>query len=100
MEVSCVEFLPATLPLSPDGIWAERRVSRRQRMLKRGQIVFRDGRCAISCHMLDESEQGAQLAVGDPVCCPKEFSLHVCGSVPRRCRVVRRTPMTVGVRYL
>jgi hypothetical protein len=79
---------------------AERRISRRQRVLKQALIVFNNAQCAIGCQILDVSDTGAKLMPADVFLCPKEFILKPQIGEPRYCEVVWRKSTSIGVRYL
>jgi hypothetical protein len=84
----------------PTNKTAERRISRRQRVLKRALIVFNNGQCAIGCQILDISDIGAKLMPADVFLCPKEFILKPQIGDPLYCEVILRKSTTIGVRYL
>lgn len=76
----------------------ERRRSPRVAVQKHATIAFR-GR-ALPCNLVDESESGVRLADLPIASCPDEFALNLGESGSRQCRVVWRSPVAVGVRYL
>ena len=51
-----------------------RRVARRFRVLKRGQIIIGNGISTIDCVVRDLSEHGARVSVDDPIMLPESFS--------------------------
>ena len=59
----------------------------RRRVLKKGLILFNEGRSSIGCHIQDISETGAKLVPVDVFSCPSEFLLKFTG---------RRTPRMRG----
>ena len=75
------------------------RVVGRQRVLKKGLILFNDGRSSISCHIVDISDTGAKLVPVDVFSCPNEFLLKLPIGEPRECEVVWRRGDRVGVRF-
>ena len=76
----------------------ERRRSPRVVVQKHATIAFW-GR-ALPCNLVDESESGVRLADFAIASCPDEFALNLGESEPRECRVVWRSPVALGVRYL
>ncbi|MBV8476503.1 MAG: PilZ domain-containing protein [Acidobacteriaceae bacterium] len=85
------------LPVEKAG---ERRIARRQRVLKNALIVFNNGHCTMGCQIVDISETGAKLMPVDIFLCPKEFVLKSQFGEPRHCEVVWRKGTAIGVRYL
>ena len=106
MELATLTPVTPTMPPSllsqtrstADG--AERRISRRQRVLKNALIVFRNRYCSHRCFILNMSETGAQLMPQDVVECPSEFVLKPSVGEERDCEVVWRRGDLVGVRYV
>jgi hypothetical protein len=76
-----------------------RRGAGRQRVLKKGLILFNDGRSSIGCHIVDISDSGAKLVPVDVFSCPSEFLLKLPVGEPRECEVVWRRGDRVGVRF-
>ncbi|MBV9018538.1 MAG: PilZ domain-containing protein [Alphaproteobacteria bacterium] len=72
----------------------------RQRVLKKGLILFNDGRSSITCHIVDISDTGAKLVPVDVFSCPSEFLLKLPIGEPRECEVMWRRGDRVGVRFL
>lgn len=83
----------------PDTL-ADRRRSRRQRVLKSALIVFPGGHCTMQCRVLDTSDTGARLEPADIILCPRQFVLKPLFGLARDCGVVWRKGVTLGVRYL
>ena len=75
----------------------ERRVIFRQRVLKKGLIVFNNGHASIGCQLLDVSERGAKLLPADVLSCPREFVLKVQAGQPRQCEIMWRKGSVLGV---
>lgn len=71
----------------------------RQRVLKKGLILFNDGRSSISCQIVDISDTGVKLVPVDVFSCPNEFLLKLPIGEPRECEVVWRRGDRVGVRF-
>jgi len=61
----------------------DRRIDRRQRVLKRGSIVFNDGFCAINCVIRDLSSSGARIAVDGQFNAPQFFELLIADTGKR-----------------
>lgn len=77
----------------------ERRRSARRRALKTAQIVFNNGNCTMACHILDTSETGALLMVGDILLCPDQFVLKPLIGPERACEIAWRRGTKIGIRY-
>jgi hypothetical protein len=78
----------------------ERRVSRRQKTLLAGKIVFGANRFAMDCSIRDLSTGGAKLSFADPVGIPAEFELHLPSrGTAFRAEVRWRRGQQVGVRF-
>ena len=79
----------------------DRRKHPRQRVLKRGRMVFNDGHSTIDCTIRDISTGGARLRVGSEVAVPAVFELVFLESTLRR-KVARRwqTGVEIGVEYI
>jgi hypothetical protein len=78
----------------------ERRGSGRQRVLKKGLILFNDGRSSIGCQILDLSGVGAKLLPVDIFSWPGEFVLKLQSGEHHYCEVVWRRGDRIGVRFL
>jgi len=76
----------------------ERRRCPRIAAQMRATVAFR-GRM-LPCNLADESETGVRLDDLPTAACPDEFALHLDLSEPRQCRVVWRSPVALGARYL
>jgi len=79
---------------------AERRGNRRQRVLKKGLIVFDNGHASVGCQILDISERGAKLYPADVLSCPCEFMLNIQATESRQCEVMWRKGSVLGVRFV
>ena len=81
---------------------AEKRKNIRRSITYPAFIEPGGGAPALECTLCDASQQGAQLAVADPVTVPNEFILALSsdGAARRRCRVIWRTENSVGVEFL
>jgi|GEM_PF-3304396 hypothetical protein len=84
----------------PGGGRPERRRSPRRRALKSARILFNDGHCSMSCHILDTSETGALIMPADILSCPDHFILEPLSGPPRACELVWRKGTKAGIRYL
>jgi len=78
----------------------ERRGISRQRVLKKGLIVFNNGHASIGCQLLDVSDSGAKLLPADVLSCPGEFVLKVQPGQRRQCKIMWRKGSVLGVRFL
>lgn len=78
----------------------DRRRTARHRALKSAQIIFNEGRCSMTCHVLDLSETGALLMVGDILICPDQFFLKPLSGPTRACEVVWRKGTRMGISFL
>ena len=78
----------------------DRRGSRRQRVLKKGLILFNDGRSSIGCQILDLTDIGAKLLPIDVFSCPGEFILKPQIGEYHHCEVMWRRGDRIGVRFL
>jgi hypothetical protein len=80
-------------------VQTDRRGGRRQRVLKKGLILFNDGRSSIGCQILDVSDVGAKLMPVDVFSCPSEFVLQ-SQTEHRQCELMWRTGTQIGVRFV
>jgi hypothetical protein len=78
-------------------ILLERRKALRYRTFKGASIEFRGG--AIDCTVRNLSEKGATLDVASPVGIPDRFSLHIKGNSTRKCHLVWRKELRVGIEF-
>jgi hypothetical protein len=78
----------------------DRRRSRRSRSLLGGQIIYRDGKCAMRCLILDISDEGALVQPDDMFLCPKTFELKPRLGPARNCETIWRKGNKVGVRFV
>ena len=78
----------------------ERRHFSRRRSLLGAQIIFRNGNCSMSCHILDISETGASLRPVEATMCPNKFALKPRFDPPRECEVIWRKGDVLGVRFV
>jgi hypothetical protein len=78
-------------------ILLERRKALRQRTLKGASIEF-DG-SAIDCTVRNLSEKGATLDVASPIGIPDRFSLHIKGDRARKCHLVWRKGLRIGIEF-
>lgn len=53
----------------------EKRIIRRQRVLKSGKIIFADGNSVVDCVIRNLSVAGARLELSNTVSVPHEFTL-------------------------
>jgi hypothetical protein len=79
----------------------EKRVARRQKVLKHGKILLPNGLTVLDCTLRDMSATGAKLIVGDPGAIPNTFRLVLTAErTMREVKVVWRRPEMVGVHFL
>ncbi len=77
----------------------DKRTTPRQRTLKKGRIVFNDGRSTIDCLVRNLSAGGAKLEVPSSVGIPDDFDLVMADGSTKRCRVAWRKLTEIGVSY-
>ncbi len=77
----------------------DRRGSQRRRLIRRGNVIFRNGNCTMSCQILDISEGGARIRPLDTAYLPEEFILKLRDGEVRRCELVWREGDVIGVRF-
>jgi hypothetical protein len=76
----------------------EKRIARRNRVLKAGTVEFGGG--AIDCNISNVSETGAAVDVVSPLYIPDRFTLFVQTEKSKRhCRVVWRKEKRIGVTF-
>ena len=81
------------------GPMEEKRIARRNRVLKAGTIEFGGGG-AIDCTIRNLSETGAAIEVVSPLYIPDRFTLFVQTEKSKRpCRVVWREERKIGVTF-
>jgi hypothetical protein len=78
----------------------ERRQFPRSHVLRRGQVVFRNGHSAIDCIVLDLSAAGARLRVADWLGLPPKFELRVEHGPARSAEIRYRDMASTGVRFV
>jgi PilZ domain-containing protein len=77
----------------------ERRKYPRSHVLRRGNIVFRNGHSAVGCIVLDVSSGGARLKVRDWMGLPDVFELRIENGPARQVEVRYRDLETTGVQF-
>ena len=77
----------------------DRRSSKRHRVLHRARVVFRCGYSTVDCVVLDLSEGGARIRIGNWLALPPTFELRMENGAPRDAEVRFRTRETLGVRF-
>ena len=76
----------------------DKRITRRQRVLKDGCIVTLDNQSVVNCVIRDLSATGARLKCGDQVAVPNEFRLQVGHErTVRPARTVWRRGNEIGI---
>ncbi|MCW5700711.1 MAG: PilZ domain-containing protein [Rhodospirillales bacterium] len=79
---------------------SERRIDKRRKTLKAGQIAMNNMCSVIECTIADISQTGARLEIPYGVEIPGTFSVSGGERVFRECAVVWRTNTQMGVRFL
>lgn len=78
----------------------ERRAERRQRVLKKGKIVFNDRYSVLDCRIRDLTPGGARLVLDNTLYVPSEFSfIDTVSRIERLARLVWRTEAEIGVAF-
>ena len=77
----------------------EKRIHPRTHVLRRGNIVFRNGHSAIGCVVLDMSAGGARLRVREWLGVPDAFELRIENGPARQVEVRYRDLETTGVQF-
>jgi hypothetical protein len=78
----------------------DKRISRRQRVLKGGKIIFAGGTLVVDCTIRNMSDTGAQLKVPTTVAIPDKFTFHEASSGKRReAHVVWRKGDLMGIHF-
>ncbi len=54
----------------------------------------------LKCQMLDVSEFGARIRVGDPKTAPQEFLIVLDRGLARWCQVVWRSKTEIGIKFI
>jgi hypothetical protein len=79
----------------------EYRNDKRRFILHGARIVLADGSVLEDCRIIDISSTGARLEVKDPNVVPDQFILLLSydGHLRRRCSVVWRLEMAIGIEF-
>jgi hypothetical protein len=77
----------------------DKRKHPRSRVLRRGNIVFRNGHSAVGCVVLDLSTGGARLKVREWLGLPEAFELRIENGPARQVAVRYRNMETTGVEF-
>ena len=75
-------------------------LERRQRVLKRGQILAQGFSSAIDCTIRDLNSSGARLRVDSYYTAPDEFQLRFQGGTQRAVRVRWQIGNDIGVQFV
>ena len=78
----------------------ERRRHERERMLRRGRIVYRRGWSSVDCVVLDLSNSGARIRIGGLLGFPERFELRIDGGPIREAVVRYRGSGVSGVEFV
>jgi hypothetical protein len=79
----------------------DKRIIRRQRVLKTGKIIFSDGNSVVDCVIRNLSVAGARLELSNTVSVPQEFTLldaHAGRSYSAK--VAWRRGETMGIEFI
>lgn len=76
------------------------RDSVRHKILKAGQIVYRNAHCVMDCTILNVSASGACIQPADTFDDPGPFTLRISGGPSRRCELRWRKGSKLGVRFI
>lgn len=76
------------------------RDSVRHKVLKAGQIVYRDARCIMDCTILNISASGACIQPADAFEDPGPIVLRISNGPSRRCEIRWRKGVKLGVRFV
>jgi hypothetical protein len=80
-----------------DGAPVHNRDSVRHKILKAGQIVYRNASCVMDCTILNISATGACIQPADAFDEPGKFTLKIAHGPTRRCEVRWRSGGKLGV---
>jgi hypothetical protein len=78
----------------------ERRHDARAKTLRSGLIIYDEGRCTMTCTILELSAGGARLRPQDAIWVPASFDLKLPDGSRRHCDVVRKDRTDIAVRYV
>jgi hypothetical protein len=78
----------------------ERREHLRSHVLRRGQVVFRNGYTSMDCVLLDLSVGGAQIRVDNWLTLPQRFEVRIKGGPRHMVEVRHRNLERTGVRFV
>lgn len=79
---------------------ANKRVARRQRVLKQGKMLLANNMTVVDCTIRDLSPTGARVLCSDPGVVPNEFRLvFIAERQMRDVKVVWRRPEQMGVHF-
>lgn len=80
---------------------SEKRLDRRQRVLKGGRILFNAHNSSVDCAIRDMSEHGARLKLDSPVVVPESFDLYVRqNDMLYPARIAWRKMQEIGVEFV
>ncbi len=92
-----IETRPAKVA---EGDGNTQRDSQRHKLLKAGQIVYRNARCVMDCTIVNVSASGACIQPADTFDDPGPFTLKIAHGPTRRCEVRWRQGGKLGVRFI
>jgi CheY-like chemotaxis protein len=98
-------FVASGLPVRQAATAAEEnqaynRESVRHKILKAGQILYRNSSCVMDCTILNISATGACIQPAEPFAEPGLFILKIAHGPTRRCEVRWRSGGKLGVRFI
>jgi hypothetical protein len=88
-----------TMTTKGAGAGSDRRGTTRSKTLKTSTIIYDNGRCTMTCTILEISPSGAKLRPQDPIWVPESFDLKLPDGSRRHCDLVRRVKTDIAVRY-
>ena len=78
----------------------EQRVSKRQRVLKKGLIVLANNSSTIDCTIRNMSDEGAKILCGDQFAVPNEFRfVTLSDNLVRDAKVIWRRGDQIGIGF-
>ena len=78
----------------------EQRVSKRQRVLKKGLIVLANNSSTVDCTIRNMSDKGAQILCGDQFAVPNEFRfVTLSDNLVRDAKVIWRRGDQIGIGF-
>ena len=86
--------------MTHDSLADEQRVSKRQRVLKKGLIVLANNSSTVDCTIRNMSDEGAQILCGDQFAVPNEFRfVTLSDNLVREAKVIWRRGDQIGISF-